>query len=319
MGFWMLSGQIRTSLASDTYCRSFHAMWAHTSKCSCVIMYIIDFLKNICMYLYIYTCFWYEHWMHSASLMIIYAICCFYIAHVYNISISQTELYSEESTRHSPCLPSVHQLFVHGKEFKLEFCTWHLMIRSLHLDQNPAGAPGAGANPFAPGANPFAAAGGKGRKPFCRSETQMEADYLEFPCVLCGGGAKNGRLRIWWSPLTLAPWGRQAQQIVLRSVFWVNSRMEMIHEHPLPHLFSSKLNLGPCFLQVILNVGIRDIRGCCWYMFAVHFKSMICRFTSHWMVSDQVLHQFFCFNFFFWFTVKNHVEHLRVSFQLVSF
>ena len=41
------------------------------------------------------------------------------------------------------------------------------MIRSLHLDQNPAGAgPGAGANPFAPGANPFAAAGGKGENPF---------------------------------------------------------------------------------------------------------------------------------------------------------
>lgn len=34
--------------------------------------------------------------------MIIYAICCFYIVHVYNISKSQTELYSEESTGRSP-------------------------------------------------------------------------------------------------------------------------------------------------------------------------------------------------------------------------
>ena len=185
-------------------------------------------------------------------------------------------------------------------ELKLEFCTWHLMIRSLHLDQNPAGAPGAGANPFAPGANPFAAAGGKGENPFAAWFWWFDGKHrwkqITWRFLLCSVVVvqKNERLRIWWSPLTLAPWGRQAQQIVLRSVFWVNSRMEMIHGHPLPHLFSSKLNLGPCFLQGILNVGIRDIRGCCWYnMFAVHFKLMICRFTSHWMVSDQVVHQSF--------------------------
>lgn len=63
------------------------------------------------------------------------------------------------------CQGYINWIFHGNGTLKLEFCTWHLMIRSLHLDQNPAGAPGAGANPFAPGANPFAA-GGKGENPF---------------------------------------------------------------------------------------------------------------------------------------------------------